>query len=111
MVNMPQRECTKSKVKVTRPQKRITLPIEMEKYQDIEGKKQVFTIVSIGVMPYLVGYTDEVEKALFLRRFVSVALGADTANLTAAYQHFKDEAQTLKPDYTPETVNLHESNQ
>ena len=122
---MPQRECTKTKVKITRPQKRITLPIEMEKYQeivddrhayrewinemidqhpelfpaaiqagyvlhdergsdklegirlrriclktrDIEGKKQVFTIVPSGVMPYLVEYTDEVEKALFLRRF------------------------------------------
>lgn len=128
-------------------------------------------------MPHCVGYTDEVEKALFLRRFfvpfwvltyvfgrnddywyrmeqqfgryslvhtivkdpqklpqhllanekitwlngeevvmattvgddcilgVSVALGVDTANLTEAYQHFKDEAQALKPDYAPETVN------
>jgi hypothetical protein len=35
----------------------------------------------------------------------SVALGADTENLTEAYQHFKDEAQALKPEYTPETVN------
>jgi hypothetical protein len=34
-----------------------------------EGKKQVFTIAPSGVMPYCVGYTDEVEKALFLRRF------------------------------------------
>lgn len=144
---------------------------------DGEGKKQVFTIAPSGVMPYLVGYTDEVEKALFLRRFdvpfwaltyvfgrndaywyrienhfgrynlvqtvvkdpeklpqhlladekitwlngeevvvattvgedcvlgVSVALSADTENLTEAYQHFKDEAQELKPDYVPETVN------
>jgi hypothetical protein len=128
-------------------------------------------------MPYCVGYTDDVEKALFLRRFyvpfwaltylfgrdddywyrmeqqfgrynlvqtvvkdpeklpqhlladekitwlngeevvvattvgddcilgVSVALGVDTPNLTEAYQHFKDEAQALKPDYAPETVN------
>ena len=142
-----------------------------------EGKKQVFTIAPSGVMPYLVGYTDAVEKALFLRRFdvpfwaltyvfgrddsywyrmenhfgrynlvqtlvkdpeklphhlladekitwlngekvvvattvgddcilgVSVALGADTTNLTEAYQHFKDEAQALEPDYAPETVN------
>jgi len=144
---------------------------------DDAGKKQVFTIAPSGVMPYFVGYTDDVEKALFLRRFfvpywaltyvfgrddnywyrmeqqfgrcnlvqtvikdpeklpkhlladekitwlngeevvvattvgddcilgVSVALGVDTANLTEAYQHFKDEAQVLNPDYEPETVN------
>ena len=144
---------------------------------DEAGKKQVFTIAPSGVMPYFVGYTDDVEKALFLRRFfvpywaltyvfgrddnywyrleqqfgrcnlvqtvikdpeklpkhlladekitwlngeevfvattvgddcilgVSVALGADTVNLTEAYQHFKDEAQALNPDYAPETVN------
>lgn len=144
---------------------------------DREGKKQVFTIAPSGVMPYFVGYTEEVEKALFLRRFyvpfwaltyvfgrdddywyrmeqqfgrcnlvqtvvkdpeklpehlladekvtwlngqevvvattvgedcilgVSVALGVDTPNLTEAYQHFKDEAQALKPEYAPETVN------
>lgn len=147
------------------------------KARDPEGKKQVFTIAPSGVMPYCVGYTDEVEKALFLRRFqvpfwaltyvfgrdddywyrmenhfgrynlvqtlvkdpeklprhlladekitwlngeevvvattvgddcilgVSVALSADTQNLTEAYGHFKDEAQALKPDYVPETVN------
>jgi len=147
------------------------------KVLDEAGKKQVFTIAPSGVMPYFVGYTDEVEKALFLRRFfvpywaltyvfgrdddywyrmeqqfgrynlvqtlikdpeklpkhlladekitwlngeevvvattvgdncilgVSVALEADTASLTEAYQHFKDEAQALKPDYAPETVN------
>jgi hypothetical protein len=144
---------------------------------DLEGKKQVFTIAPSGVMPYCVGYTDDVEKALFLRRFyvpfwaltylfgrdddywyrmeqqfgrynlvqtvvkdpeklplhlladekitwlngeevvvattvgddcilgVSVALGVDTPNLTEAYQHFKDEAHAVKPDYAPETVN------
>jgi hypothetical protein len=33
-----------------------------------------------------------------------VALGIDTANLTEAYQHFKDEAQQLNPEYQPETV-------
>lgn len=147
------------------------------KMRDAEGKKQVFTIAPSGVMPYLTGYTDEVEKALFLRRFdvpfwaltyvfgrddnywyrlensfgryhlvqtvvkdpqklpkhlladekitwlngeevviattvgdecilgASVALSADTENLTEAYQHFKEEAQAVKPDYAPETVN------
>lgn len=147
------------------------------KTRDEEGKKQVFTIAPSGVMPYLVGYTDEVDKALFLRGFdvpfwaltyvlgrdddywyrmenslgrynvvqttvkkpeklpshlladekitwwngakvvvattvgddcilgASVALGADTENLTEAYRHFKEEAQALKPEYAPETVN------
>jgi hypothetical protein len=37
--------------------------------RDSAGKKQVFTLAPSGVMPYSVGYTDEMEKALFLRRF------------------------------------------
>jgi hypothetical protein len=230
---MPQRECTKTKTKVARAQKRITLPIEIERYHEIvddcqayrkwldemiakhpelfpknisdgyilhddrssaklkgvrlrriclkardaDGKKQVFTIAPSAVMPYFVGLTDEIEKALFLRRFevpfwalayvfgrddqywyrlenhfgrynlvqttvkdpkqlpkhlladekvtwlngekvviattvgadcvlgASVALGIDTPNLTEAYQHFKDEARQLDPEYQPETVN------
>ena len=147
------------------------------KTRDAEGRKQVFTLAPSGVMPYLVGYTDEVEKALFLRRFyvpfwaltyvfgrnddywyrlenqfgrynivqtvvkdpeklpkhlladekitwlngeevvvattvgddcilgASVALGADSDNLKEAYQHFKDEAQAVKAEYAPATVN------
>lgn len=147
------------------------------KTRDAEGKKQVFTLAPSGVMPYLVGYTDEVEKALFLRRFdvpfwaltyvfgrnddywyrlenqfgrynivqtvvkdpeklpkhlladekitwlngeevvvattvgddcilgASVALGADSDTLKEAYQHFKEEAQAVKAEYAPETVN------
>ncbi len=230
---MPQRESTKTKAKVARPQKRIVLPIEQEQYNEIvndcqayrnwldgmiakypelfpetisagyvlhderssvklegvrlrriclkapdtNGKKKVFTIAPSGIMPYFVGMTDEIEKALFLRRFdvpfwalayvfgrddqywyrlenhfgrynlvqttvkdpeklpkhlladekvtwlngeevviattvgddcvlgASVALGIDTPNLTEAYQHFKDEAQQLAPEYQPETVN------
>jgi hypothetical protein len=39
------------------------------KAHDAEEKKQVFTIAPNGVMPYLAGYTDEVEKAIFLRQF------------------------------------------
>jgi len=122
---MPQRKCTKTKAIVTSPDKRIVLPIAMERYQEIiddtkafrawvddmigqhpelfpagiaqgyvlhdgrssqkmagirlrriclkqydgAGKKRVFTIAPSGVMPYQVGYTDAVEKALFLRRF------------------------------------------
>ena len=39
------------------------------KQVDGEGKAQVFTIAPSFIMPYMSGYTDEVEKALFLRRF------------------------------------------
>lgn len=230
---MPQRKCTKTKTIVARAQRRITLPIDIERYgeivgdcqvyrswldemieahaelfpknitdgynlhdergsgkleglrlrriclkaRDAAGKKQVFTIAPSGVMPYAVGWTEAVEKALFLRRFdvpfwalsyvfghddqywyrlenhfgrynlvqtvvkdpeklprhlladekvtwlngeevviattvgddcvlgASVALGIDTPELSEAYQHFKDEAQQLQPDYQPETVN------
>jgi hypothetical protein len=141
------------------------------------GEQQVLTVCSSDVMPYMTGYTDEVEKALFLRRFgvpfwaltyifgrndeywynmtcrfgqyevvgtvvkdpdqlptdlladekhvhfngekgyiattvgadcvlgASLALAADEEALTAAYGHFKEEAQTVNPDYQPQTVN------
>lgn len=141
------------------------------------GQAQVYTIASSDVLPYLVGLTDEVEKALFLRRFgvpfwalsyvfgrddsywyrlctsfghnelvsttikspddlpeplladekhvrfngskgyiattigqgcvlgAALALQADTPALTQAYGVFKTEAQTLKADYAPQTVN------
>ena len=39
------------------------------KAQDENGCKPVFTIASSDVLPYMTGYTDEVEKPLFLRRF------------------------------------------
>ena len=122
---MPQRNCTKEKNEIAKTIKRITLPIEMEKYKRIvnnpkafrlwlddmitaypplfpalinqgytlhderqskkmptvplrriklkapnaQGKNPVFTIAPSGVMPYMTGYTDDIEKALFLRRF------------------------------------------
>ena len=141
------------------------------------GDKQVVTICSSEVMPYMTGFTNEVEKALYLRRYgvpfsaltyvfghnddywyrmvssfgryeivgtvvknpeqlpsdlladekhvhfngekayiattvggdcvlgAALALTADEAALTAAYGHFKDEAQHVDPDYTPQTVN------
>ncbi|MBF0200142.1 MAG: hypothetical protein HQK66_02310 [Desulfamplus sp.] len=118
---MSKRQCSKTKRVVTNHVKRITLPIEMAKYQEIfddcsayrqwvdsminehpelfpdtigfgynlhdkrtseklkdvplrriclktldsKDKKQVFTIAPSFVMPYMAGYTDEVEKALF----------------------------------------------
>ena len=122
---MPQRNCTKTKADVVVSNKRITLPLSMEQYQEIvgdcrayrkwidemiaqypelfpkdivggytlhdgrssekmegirlrrislkvrdrAGKEQVFTIAPSGVLPYFTGLTDDVEKALFLRRF------------------------------------------
>jgi hypothetical protein len=39
------------------------------KEKDDDGKQQVFTIAPPFVMPYMTGYTDDVENALFLRRF------------------------------------------
>ena len=39
------------------------------KQSDTEGKHQVFTIAPSFVMPYMTGYSDEIEKALFLRGF------------------------------------------
>jgi hypothetical protein len=141
-------------------------------------KEEVFTIVPSFVMPYMTGYVDDVEKALFLRKFAvpywaltyvfgrndmywqrlelsigrnsivgttvkqpdklpkdvladekhtrlngekayiamtvgddcvlgaSIALQADTENLTEAYGHFKTEAQDLVADYEPQSVNI-----
>jgi hypothetical protein len=147
------------------------------KEPDEQGNPQVFTIAPSGIMPYMSAYTDEIEKALFLRTFhvpywalayvfgkddkywyrlelqfgrcnvvqtvvkkpenlpehlladekitwlngeevviattvgddcilgASVALGADTDSLTEAYGRFKQEAQQVDPEYTPQTVN------
>jgi hypothetical protein len=137
-----------------------------------------YTIRPSFIMPYLVGYVDEIEKALFLRKFnvpfwavsyvfgkdpmywhrieksigrnsivgttvrnpedvpkhlsadekhtrilgdktyvattvgggcilgASVAENAGEKSLTDAYQVYKQETQCLKPDYSPETVNM-----
>ncbi len=39
------------------------------KQRSPDGKKQTFTLAPSAVLPYQVGYTDAVEKPLFLRRF------------------------------------------
>jgi len=36
---------------------------------DQHGRRQVYTVAPSGVLPYMAGETDAVEKALFLRRF------------------------------------------
>jgi len=144
---------------------------------DEQGRTAVYNVVPSFVMPYRVGYAEEVEKALFLRRFgvpfwaltyvfgrndmywqrlvaqlgrndivgttlkdadqlpehlladekhtrlngekayiattvaddcilgASLSRLADQEHLAEAYGHFKQEAQRLKPDYQPQTVN------
>lgn len=123
---MPQRKYSKQRCKVTKVSKRIILPIELSRYNELSqdapafrawldtmietypelfpaeinrgytlhdilptsvkmpdvrlrrirlktagenGCKPVFTIASSDILPYMTGYTDEVEKPLFLRRF------------------------------------------
>jgi hypothetical protein len=39
------------------------------KVPSVTGKAPTFTVVPSGVLPYLAGYTDDVEKAMFLMRF------------------------------------------
>ena len=144
----------------------------------IEIAGVAYTIRPSFVMPYLTGFVDEIEKALFLRKFnvpfwalsyvfgkypmywyrieqslgrnsivgttirnpddipqhlaadekhtrvlgdkvyvattvgnqcilgASIAKDAGEQSLQDAYQVFKDEAQCLKPTYTPKTVNM-----
>jgi hypothetical protein len=123
---MPQRKYSKTRDKVAKPTKRITLPIELARYNEMltdtdafrqwfdsmieqypelfpkeiaagyllhdilppsvkmpevrlrrirliqsdqAGQVLVLTIAPSEVLPYMTGYTTEVEKALFLRRF------------------------------------------
>jgi hypothetical protein len=147
------------------------------KARTVDGKAHIYTLCPSAVLPYQVGYTEAVEKALFLRRFgvpywalsyvfgrddaywyrlearlgrynlvqatvkdpaklpqhlladekitwlngeeveVAVTVGAecvlgaaiairpDTADLTAAYGVFQQEAWQVDPHYSPETVN------
>ena len=49
------------------------------------GEQQVLTIASSDVMPYMTGFTDDVEKALFLRRF-----GVPFWGLTYVFGHNDD---------------------
>ena len=55
--------------------------------KDESGKQLLLTIGSSDVMPYMTGYTDEVEKALFLRRF-----GVPFWALTYVFGHNDDSA-------------------
>ena len=39
------------------------------KVRDVQGKQQVYTIAPSFVLPYMMGYVDDVEKALFLHSY------------------------------------------
>jgi len=166
---MPQRKYSKKETKVTKKNKRITLPITLVKYnelmgnpvdfrqwldsmiktypelfpadiiggytlhdllppstklpavqlrrirltqQDRDGRLQVFTIAPSEVLPYMVGLTDEVEKALFLRRFgvpfwaLSYVFGRNDDywyRLSISFGRYEIVSTTLKePDKLPE---------
>lgn len=43
--------------------------IKMQEADPTSSRQEVYTIAPSGLLPYLSGATDEVEKALFLRRF------------------------------------------
>ena len=148
------------------------------KRKDYDGKAQTFTIAPSFVMPYMTGYTDNIEKALFLhnkfgvsfwgltyvfgrndmywyrlttcfgrnnlvgttvksaddlpknlladekhtkivgqKAYIATTVGsdcilgasiaekADSDHLTEAYRHFRDEAQQVAPNQSPQTVN------
>jgi hypothetical protein len=78
-----------------------------------EGKQQVFTIAPSAVMPYFVGLTDEIEKALFLRRFdvpfwaLVYVFGRDDQYWYRLENHFRryNLVQTTVKD--PEKLSMH----
>jgi hypothetical protein len=82
------------------------------KAPDENGCHQVFTLASSEVMPYMTGYTDEVEKPLFLRRFgvpfwgLSYVFGRDDSywyRLSTHLGHYEIVETTVKAvDKLPE---------
>ena len=166
---MPQRNYSRERAEVAKPNKRVILPIGIEAYQEMigdsarfrvwldgmiktypelfpveiaegyvlhdtlpessklpgvrfrrielkainaEGKREVLTIASSAVMPYMAGLTDEVEKALFLRQFgvpywgLSYVFGRDDSywyRMTAGIGRFEIVSTTVKAlDKLPE---------
>ena len=166
---MPQRQYSQEQTEVTKKNRRITLPIPLEAYNELKedagafrqwldemiakypelfpadiekgytlhdvlpasrklpqvqlrrirlkavsasGQAQVFTITSSEVLPYMVGLTDEVEKALFLRRFgvpfwaLSYVFGRDETywyRLCTSFGRHELVSTTIKsPDDLPE---------
>jgi len=81
---------------------------------DEQGRQPVYHVVPSFVMPYLTGYADEVEKALFLRRFgvpfwaLTYVFGRDDMywqRMVANLGHADIVGTTLKePEKLPEHV-------
>lgn len=78
--------------------------IKLKKEDEVIGL-QVVTIMPSAIMPYMTGYTDEVEKALFLRRFgvpfwgLSYVFGRDDSywyRLATHFGQYEIVATTLK---------------
>jgi hypothetical protein len=82
------------------------------KAEEGTGPAAVFTIASSEVLPYMAGYTDEVEKALFLRRFgvpfwgLTYVFGRDDAywyRLAASFGRYDIVDTTVKaPERLPQ---------
>lgn len=82
------------------------------KVADHENRAQVYSIAPSFVLPYMVGYSDEVEKALFLRRFgvpfwaLTYVFGRDDMywqRLVASFGRPEVVGTTVKdPDKLPE---------
>jgi len=76
------------------------------------GQVQVFTVAPSEVLPYMVGLTDEVEKALFLRRFgvpfwgLSYVFGRNDDywyRISSSFGRYEIVSTTVKePDKLPE---------
>ncbi|MDQ4078599.1 MAG: hypothetical protein M3220_20450 [Chloroflexota bacterium] len=75
------------------------------KQPDEAGQALILTIASSAVLPYMSGYTDEVEKALFLRRFgvpfwgLTYVFGRDDSywyRLTASFGRYDIVGTTVK---------------
>ena len=83
------------------------------KSRNPEGQKQVFTLAPSGVMPYAVGYTDDVDKALLLRRCdvpcwaLAYVFGRDDSDWYRLENHFGRYplVQTVVKD--PEQLPVH----
>ena len=83
--------------------------------KDEEGRTQVFTIAPSFVMPYMTGYVDEIEKALFLHNKFGVSYWGLTYvfgrndmywyRLTQSFSRNSIVGTTIKsPDKLPENI-------
>jgi hypothetical protein len=81
--------------------------IKMKEADAVTGKQEVYTVAPSGLLPYLSGETDVVEKALFLRRFgvpfwgLTYVFGRDDQywyRLTAQFGRYDIVSTTVKTE-------------